>query len=113
MVKRAVVAVTVAAAAMTTLASTAGAVPAPDKKKAFQVVCTSGTLQGETLTVAGGKTVYLDDGTQLRLTTLSATFDGESFDKQYGKTVGDITCGGSVSDAEGTFTFFARFTEAS
>lgn len=76
----------VAAAATATTVTSAGAVPAADKKKAFQVVCTSGTLKGETLTVAGGKTVYLDDGTQLRLTSLQATFDGESLDKQYGKT---------------------------
>lgn len=113
MIKRTLAGVAVAAAAIVAMETSAGALPSPDKKKAFQVVCTSGNLAGETLTVAGGKTAYRSDGTPLRLTSLQASFGDDSFDKQYGKTVGNLTCGGSETSPEGTFTFFARFVEAS
>jgi hypothetical protein len=107
-----VAAVAIAAAALTAMSGAAGAVQGPDSKKAFPVECTSGTLVGETLTVVSGKTVYMDDGTQLRLTALRTEFDGQVIEKVFGKNQGTLTCGGSESDTEGTFSFFATLREA-
>lgn len=65
------------------------------------MVCTSGTLSGETLTVVSSKTAY--HGTnELRLTALRIEFDGKVKDKQFGKTQGNLTCGGGETTPEGT-----------
>ena len=97
---------------MVTMPGIASAAQGPDSKKAFPVECQTGTLAGETLTVVNGKTAFRDDDTELRLTALRLEFDGKVKDKQFGKTQGTLTCGGSETSPEGTFTFFATLTEA-
>lgn len=106
-------AVVLAAAAAVATASAAGAAPGGQSKNTGQHLCTSGTLAGQTVTVPGdsGNSVYLSDGTHLRLTAFRGTFtstDGTfSFEKTLGSKQGNLTCGGSESDESGTFTFFA------
>ncbi len=112
MKKRAMAGLVFTAAAFGCMVGVAGAVPEQDHKKGFPVECQTGTLAGETLTIVTSKTVYTEDGDRLRLTTLRIEFDGKVKDKQFGKTVGSITCGGSETSPEGTFTFFARLTPA-
>ena len=107
MIKRLSSVVALATVAFGAMAASAGAAPSEDSKKAFPVMCTSGTFAGQTLTVAGGKTVYTADGTQLRVATFFATFGDKTIDK--GKAAGSLSCGGSETSPEGTFTFFATF----
>ena len=110
--KRLIVGGVVAVAAMVTMPGVASAAQGPDSKKAFPVECQTGTLAGQTLTVVSQKTVFQEDGTELRLTALRFEFDGKVKDKQFGKVQGTLTCGGSETSPEGTFTFFATLTEA-
>lgn len=112
MIKRVTAGLAVSAVALAAGSGVAGAVKGPDAKKAFPVVCQTGTLAGQTLTVASTKTVYQSDGTQLRLTALRVEFDGKVKDTEFGKNQGDLTCGGSETSPEGTFTFFATLMEA-
>lgn len=105
--KRAIAAIALTVATLGLTGSTAGAVPGPDHKNAFPVECQTGTLQGETLTVVTSKWVYDDAGNLLRLTALRTEFDGKVKDQQFGKTQGTLTCGGSETGPEGTFSFFA------
>ncbi len=107
MIKRVVTVMTVSLAAVGALGGTAGAAQGPDSKKAFPVECTEGTLAGETLTVVNSKTAFQEDGTELRLTAISFEFGDKAKDKQFGKTEGNVTCGGSETSPEGTFSFFA------
>lgn len=111
MIKRLLIGAAVAAGSLGAMAGVAGATQGPDSKKAFPVFCQTGSLAGETLTVVSGKTAYLDDGTQLRLTALRFEFGDKVKDKQFGKTQGTLTCGGSETSPEGTFTFFATLVE--
>lgn len=106
-------AVVLAAAASVATASAAGAAPGGQSKNTGEHLCTSGTLAGQRVTVPGdsGNSVYLADGTHLRVTAFRGTFtstDGSfSFERAFGSKQGDLTCGGSESDEFGTFTFFA------
>lgn len=111
MMKRLVISSGMAVAALVAVPGMASAAQGPDSKKAFPVECTSGTLAGETLTVVNQKTVFQDDGTELRLTALRTEFDGKVKDKQFGKNQGTLTCGGGETSPEGTFTFFATLIE--
>ena len=111
MLKQLIAGGVVAVAALVTMPGFASAEQGPDSKKAFPVECQRGTLAGETLTVVNGKTAFQDDGTELRLTALRLEFDGKVKDKQFGKTQGALTCGGSETSPEGTFTFFATLIE--
>lgn len=113
MIKRLMAASCLAGMAVGLAGGVAGAVPSPDKKNVEVVTCQSGTLAGETVTIVSNKTVYLDDGTQLRLTAFAASFGDKSFDKEFGNTQGDLTCGGSETSPEGTFTFLATLLEVS
>ena len=106
--KRLIAGAVVAMAALVMMPGIARAAQGPDSKKAFPVECQTGTLAGETLTVVNQKTVFQEDGTELRLTALHFEFGDKVKDKQFGKTQGTLTCGGT----EGDFTFFATLTEA-
>jgi hypothetical protein len=110
--KRLIVGGVAAVAAFVTMPGIASAAQGPDSKKAFPVECQTGTLAGETLTVVNQKTVFQEDGTELRLTALRLEFGDKVKDKQFGKTQGTLTCGGSETTPEGTFTFFATLMEA-
>ena len=102
----------VAVTALVMMPGIAGAAQGPDSKKAFPVECETGTLAGETLTVVNQKTAFQADGTELRVTAFHFEFDGKVKDKQFGKTQGTLTCGGSETSPEGTFTFLATLIEA-
>ena len=110
--KRLVAGAVVAVAALVTMPGSASAAQGPDSKKAFPVECLEGTLEGETLTVVNQKTAFQEDGTELRLTALRLEFDGKVKEKRFGKTQGTLTCGGSETSPDGTFTFFATLMEA-
>jgi len=69
-------------------------------------------LAGETLTVVGNKTAFVDDGTELAVTLLRFEFDGRVKEKTFGKTAGNLTCGGAETSPEGTFSFLATLIKA-
>ena len=111
MIKRMVIGVVAAAVALVAMGGAAGAAQGPDSKKAFPVECQTGTLAGETLTVSGNKTAFFEDGTELAVTSLRFEFDGRVKEKTFGKTVGNLTCGGTEETPEGTFSFLATLIE--
>ncbi len=113
MIKRTAAAFVVAAGALGIMAPTAGAAPGGQSKNTFLAQCTGGTLAGETIVVPGGSgnSVFLDDGTHLRVTRIRGVFDGQSFEQFYGSKQGTHTCIGSISDEEGTFTFDVTLAE--
>jgi hypothetical protein len=111
-VKRLIAGGVVAVAALVTVPGIASAAQGPDSKKAFPVECQTGTLAGETLTVVTQKTAFRENATELRVTAFHFEFDGKVKDQQFGKTQGTLTCGGSETSPEGTFTFLATLIEA-
>jgi len=111
MIIRVVTGAVVTAAALGMMGGVAAAAPDVDSKKAFPVFCETGTLAGETLTVVSNKVVFMDDGTELRLTALRVEFGDKVKDKQFGKVQGTLTCRGGETSPEGTFTFFATLME--
>ncbi len=113
MIKRTAAGLAIAAGALGLMAPAAGAAPGGQSKNTFLARCTGGTLAGETLLVPGGSgnSVFLDDGTHLRVTRFRGQFNGESFEQFYGSKQGTHTCTGSVSDEEGTFFFDVTLAE--
>lgn len=113
MLKRAVAGVAVVAGVFVMAASPAGAAPGGQSKNTFLAQCTGGTLAGETLVVPGGSgnSVFLQDGTHLRVTRFEGQFGDESFEQNYGSKQGNLTCSGSLTDEEGTFFFDVTLAE--
>lgn len=107
MIKRVMAGAAVALVSIGASGGVAGASQGPDSKKAFPVLCSSGNLAGQTLTVVSGKTAYRADGTELRVTAFHFEVGDKVKDQQFGKTEGTLTCGGT----EGPFTFFATLRE--
>lgn len=107
--KRAIAALALTAGALGLTGGAAGAAPGPDHKS-FPVQCQTGTLRGETLTVVSQKWVYRGDDL-LRVTAFHFEFGDKVKDQQFGKTEGNLTCGGTETSPEGTFTFLATLVE--
>jgi len=111
MIKRVMAGAALTMLSLGAMAGAAGATQGPDAKQAFPVECQTGSLAGQTLTVVNGKTAFRADGTELRLTALRLEFGDKVKDKQFGKTQGTLTCGGSETTPDGTFSFFATLME--
>jgi hypothetical protein len=113
MTRRLTVAMAVAASAMMALPSAATADPGGRSKNNFLAPCTSGTLAGESVFIPAdtGNSAYREDGAHLRVTRFEGDFPGGTFATDFGAKQGDITCGGSVTTSQGTFTYFVTFTE--
>ena len=112
MTTRLTVAMAVAASAMVALPSAATAAPGGRSKNNFLAPCTSGTLAGVSVFIPAdtGNSAYRDDGAHLRVTRFEGDFPGGTFATDFGAKQGDITCGGSVTTSQGTFTYFVTFT---
>ena len=110
---RTTVCMAVAAMATAVMSAAASADPGGQSKNNFLAPCTSGSLAGESVFIPAdaGNSVYREDGTHLRVTRFVGQFPGGSFVKDFGARQGDITCGGSVTTSQGTFTYFVTFTE--
>lgn len=68
--------------------------------------CTSRTLAGESVFIPAdtGNSAYREDGAHLRVTRFEGDFPGGTFAMDFGAKQGDITCGGSVTTSQGTYT---------
>jgi hypothetical protein len=110
---RVTIAMAVVASAMMALPSAATADPGGRSKNNFLAPCTSGTLAGESVFIPAdtGNSAYREDGAHLRVTRFEGDFPGGTFATDFGAKQGDITCGGSVTTSQGTFTYFVTFTE--
>ena len=113
MISRAVIGAAGAAAMLLASATTAGADPGGQSKNNFLAPCTSGTLAGESVFIPAdtGNSAYREDGSHLRVTRFEGDFPAGSFSADFGSKQGDITCGGSVTTGQGTFTYFVTFTQ--
>jgi hypothetical protein len=111
--KRVTIGAALAASVTMALTSGAAADPGGQSKNNFLAPCTSGTLAGESVLIPAdtGNSAYREDGAHLRVTRFEGDFPGGSFEKDFGAAQGDITCGGSVTTSQGTFTYFVTFTE--